>query len=222
MKDFARLKALLMTLPPDLKKVEAELQTHAYTAEEVTELACDFAEAAFCDYAEVAYAPEPRPSDEKLYSTYVYAVCELFLRYGLDPNMILGEEFDEKSIMNEVYWIDRPYVAADTLRLLLEHGGDPELKIEQKSLFGLIEDGVYFDLYERYAGQDWYRIRFDCRLHNYFVMLAAVDEECSFLWEHEKYTAECIRTDRRWDIRFIPRTQSDTFVLQEHPDKSEI
>ena len=116
MKSIDCLLAILNELPPDFNKIETELKNNLYTAEEVTTIACYFTESCFLEYRDFTNEHNRSPLDEELHSTHIYDICKLLLKYGLDPNMVVGEKFSEYNIMNELRHIDKQYVGADTLR----------------------------------------------------------------------------------------------------------
>ena len=134
----------------------------------------------------------------------MYDICGLLLKYGLDPNLIIGEKYDEDNIMYRVYWITKPYVAADTLRLLIEHGGNPMLILEDRPLCDEVEFDIWYDITEGYYLEDWYKTKFDCRFHFWLVLISAVSEEGSDEKEyinHENYIPVITKTDEYyWDI----------------------
>ena len=60
---------------------------------------------------------------------------------------MFGEKNDESNIMYQIYWIDKPYVAADTLKLLLENGGNPLLEVDNESIWQLSDFDIWFDVF---------------------------------------------------------------------------
>ena len=69
--------------------------------------------------------------------------------------------------MDSLKYIDNEYVAADTMALLMEHGGDPNLMVNNEDLFRHIDFDVWFDTVEQYM-----RWRFDALVHILMVLLA--------------------------------------------------
>ena len=66
-------------------------------------------------------------------SSHVYEAVKILLDYGLDPNAVYPRECSGNSqqfnIMWELRYVNNGYQAADTLALLLEHGGNPNLVV---------------------------------------------------------------------------------------------
>ena len=91
-------------------------------------------------------------------------MIKLLLKYGLDPNLVVGED----NIMDCLKYVDNEFLAADTLALLLEHGGNPDIIIpyERESLFDLIAGDVFFDAIEQYD-----RYRFASLVHYLMVLI---------------------------------------------------
>lgn len=198
------LYSLLTALPPNLKEIENELQNNNYSSEEVTLIACNFCEECFCEYTDFIEEHNREPLEHEIHTSYVYDICKLLLEYGLNPNLILGEKYSETNIMYEVYWITKPYVAADVLKLLLEYGGNPMLLYEDKPFYNMVDFDISFDITEGYYIEDWYKIKFDCRFHFWLVLLAAVAEEGAEekkYIHHEDYIPVITKRDEhQWDI----------------------
>ena len=216
MQNYESLLTLMSELPPDLSKIEDELKKSTYTSEAVTAAACEFVDNGTRDYTDYIDDHGYAPKDEEINSTYIYDICKLLLGYGLDPNMILGEEYDQKNIMYGLYWQTKPYVAADTLRLLIEHGADPHLEFEYESIYNISDRGICFDITEGYANDPDYSIKFDCRFHFWLVLLATVsdDEKDKKYIQHEKYDHVITRRDdSTWDIGV---TLKSTTTTDEH------
>lgn len=95
MKNIDYLLSLLNELPPDLNKIENELKNNSYTAEEVTTVACYFAESCFIECRRFKEEHNRVPLDEELHSTHIHNICKHLLKYGLDSNMVVGEKYSE-------------------------------------------------------------------------------------------------------------------------------
>ena len=93
---------------------------------------------------------------------YVYMIVELLLKYGLDPNAIYSSE----NIMLSLKYIRFDYAVADTLKLLIEHGGDINLYIDGERLFDIFDFDVIFDAVELYD-----RRAFNALAHCWMVMV---------------------------------------------------
>ena len=79
-------------------------------------------------------------------STHMVEALSILFDYGLDPNMILvdPEDGDEYNIMHELYWVDNGYLGAESMTLMMEHGGAPELIVSGDNLFRELTDDVIF------------------------------------------------------------------------------
>lgn len=205
MENINYLLSLFNELPPDLDKIENELKINPYTPEEITTAACYFAEVCFCECRDFREEHNRNPLDEEIHITYIYDICKLLLKYGSDPNMVVGEKNSEYNIMNELRYVDKPYVGADTLRLMLENGGNPYNVCDGSSLYHKIENGIWFDITDGYADQEFYKNLFDCQFHCYLVLQGfTADEENPGYAEfknHENYTYRIVKKDKNnWDL----------------------
>ena len=143
-----RLLSMLMELPPKLEEVEKELQSNEYTSEEVTLVACKFAENCFCECRNFEWENERKPEKAEVHSSYIYPICEMLLKYGLDPKLVLGEKHSETNIIYELRYVDNMYKGAETIRLMLENGGSTQTEIDNESIFSMIDFDVVFDVVE--------------------------------------------------------------------------
>lgn len=139
------LLSMLLELPPQLDKIEKELQKGAYTSEEVTCAACQFVDD-YCwlEYRYFEYYHARKPKTEEIHSSYLYEICALLLRYGLNPNLTV----DDTNLLSLVRRVDSPFVAAKTSRLLLENGADFNLYVDGESVFENLDFDIVFDAIE--------------------------------------------------------------------------
>ena len=98
------------------------------------------------------------------HSFYLYEVIDLLLKHGLDPNYTVDHDF---CLMEFVIGIVNGYIAADTLNLLLESGGNPNIISSGENMFDQICFDVDFDAVEQ---RD--RRRYDSLVHCWMVLLA--------------------------------------------------
>ncbi len=158
--------SMLMEMPPDFEKIEQELKKQDYTTEEITLAACKFAEE--CQF-EGEYCREKNTKIRrkmKRHSPYLYKACELLLKYGLDPNLVLGERLSETNIMHELLWIDNGSVAAETLKLLLDNGGDLKLKVDDETLFEFVDFDIIY-----YVSECVDKEKYDSRFKMWILMI---------------------------------------------------
>jgi len=163
---------LLWQIPPDLEGAKAMLERGDCPAEQVSRVGARFAEECLYDIDDL---PERnftcvRDSETEpilhteVQSAYLPQVTELLLSFGLDPNGIYSE--NERNIMLSLKYNSNGYAAADTMALLLSHGGRWDLEIAGEKLFDEIDFDVIFDAIE----QEDHR-KFDALVHVWMVML---------------------------------------------------
>lgn len=138
------LLSMLMELPPKFEVIEKELQVNEYTAEEVTLATCKFADNCFLECRDFEEEFKRKPNKEEVHSPYIYGICELLLKYGLNPNLII----EEINIMYKLRYVDYKYIAAETLKLLLDNGGNVDIDNGDEPLFQSIDFDVVFDVIE--------------------------------------------------------------------------
>ncbi|MBP3217582.1 MAG: hypothetical protein J6M46_04340 [Lachnospiraceae bacterium] len=97
------------------------------------------------------------------HSTYLYEVMEFLLKFGLDPSYTVSGDY---GLMDYICNTVNGYVAADTLRLLFENGGDPNLLSDSGSIYDDIDFDIWFGALEM---ED--RRRYDSFVHCWMVMM---------------------------------------------------
>ena len=194
-----KLFDLFMALPPDYACIERLIKEKNCSRECISEAFCKFAEKCHGEYGDFMYKHGRKPLDEEIHSTHVFTICELLLQYGLDPNYVFGEKYFEYNAMHEIYWIDKPYVAADTLKLMLEHGGDPHNKVDGESIWQIADFDIYFDVAHGYAQEDYYKQKFDSQIHFWLVLRGFLSQEEAMYKEHHLFTYK-LSTGRNLEI----------------------
>ena len=161
------LKQLLI-LPTDLSAIESLLREKNYSSDEISRAGYDYAESCcyeFLDYSN-QYFDDFLHLEAKtlsgLLSTNMPEVFRLLLKYGLNPNAICEGE----TVLESVTLVYNGYTAADTVALLIEHGGDPTLEIDGECLLEQIDFNVMFDAVEQ-ANRTFY----DATVHCWLVLL---------------------------------------------------
>ena len=179
-------------------------QDNLCTNECISESFCKFAEECFCEYSDFIEQHGRKPLDEEIHSTYIIPLCELLLKHGLDPNYVFGEKYDESNIMYKIDWIDKPYVAADTLKLLLENGGNPLVEVDDESIWQLSDFDIWFDVLHGYAQQEDYMLKFDSMFHFWLVLRGFLSNEEEKFKDHSLYTYNLVQIDKdHWDVQII-------------------
>lgn len=171
------LMDLLMVIPPKLEDARAFLQQHALSIESVSKIGALYAEESQFEVGEASAIMEnsnkpfgktdfPKGILSGFHSTYLYDVTELLLDFGLDPNAIFwASGYDYYNIMDALMYVDNEYVAADTMALLMEHGGNPNLHIDGETLYEQADFEVWFGAIEQRI-----RWRHDAWVHIWMVL----------------------------------------------------
>lgn len=165
----------LMQMPPNLDSIEESLKAGEYSPEEISMAATEYTDNCMIEvefYDDGNYVDEdiakllPGEVLENHVSRYLYDVVSLLLPYGLDPNAVYGGKFEKINIMAEMRFAGSGYIPADTLALLLENGGDPNLRVDGIGIFDDLDFDVCFGAIEQEI-----RPRYDALVHCWFVML---------------------------------------------------
>lgn len=137
-------------------------------------------------------------------SAYLPRLMELLLEYGLKPNAV----YDGDNVMCLLKYIDNGYTAADTLALLLERGGDPNLELDGSTLFREFDHDVIFD-----AANQRDRRRYNALVHCWFILLGYGAEQGS--------GAMPVDAVGGFDLAQLKQHRNFTFALTSTPCRGE-
>lgn len=200
----------LNNVPPNFDKIKKLLDENDYSGEDVTYVAT-----AFADNCEFEGAEYENSNNKEIHSKYLYDIVKLLLEYGLNPNTVFEKD---KNIMESLMFNDYEYVAADTLGLLLEYGGDVNLEIDEERLFDRIDFDVIFDAIEQSD-----RKRYDALVHCWLVMLGygAKNADGTIPVDLFKEYNNTMFTNDVFDISNLKNHRNYTFGLTFVPNRGE-
>ncbi len=164
---------LLFQSPPKFEDAEKLVKSEKHTSEELTKVAINFAEQCRFEISNALFEKEITPQTNPLgivegyCSAYLYKVLEFLIQYGIDANAVFENDRNYYNLMSSVMWVDNGYVAADSMGLLLENGGNPNLLVDDESVF----DEFTFDVFFGAIEQEKRRL-YECWVHTWFVLLA--------------------------------------------------
>ena len=176
--DEQTLLKMLLATPPQYVDARNWLIDKKISAESASKVGLKYTEECFLDYGDSIFESKlsvqpgqqnivPHDVVSSLHSTYLYDVIKLLLEFGLDPNAVYESCISQNNIMNQLLYVDNEYRGADTLALLLEHGGNPNLVIDGESFFEQIDFEIWFGSVEQYI-----RWRYDAWVHMWMVAVA--------------------------------------------------
>ena len=197
----------LNSIPPNFNEIKKLLNENDYSSEDVTYVATAFVEN--CEFESYEYF---KSENAQVRSKYLYDIVKLLLEYGLNPNTVFE---NDKNIMESLMFNDYEYVAADTLGLLLEYGGDVNLEIDEERLFDRIDFDVVFDAIEQSD-----RKRYDALVHCWLVMLGygAKNADGTIPVDLFKEYNNTMFTNEVFDISNLKNHRNYKFWLTFEPD----
>lgn len=168
---------LLLEIPPKYEDARRHICTAELSAAGITKTAVYYADSCFLDVGDWLFEHMKPPVDiakavlsqgifPGLHSTYIYDVIEFLLGYGLDPNAVFETESGCRNIMQQIMYVDNEYLGADTLALLLEHGGDPNILIDGETVMDDVDADIWFGSVEQEI-----RWRYDQAVHRWMVLV---------------------------------------------------
>ena len=132
-----KLYAACSQLPPDFQQIRVLLQNGNYSPETLSKIMQEYLDEHCLQEVRWFISEKGRlPQNEEIYSGYLYELAKLLLEYGMNPN----HTYNGNNVMSLLYYTDHGFVPANTLRLLLENGGNPNLDIEWETLYEYIND----------------------------------------------------------------------------------
>lgn len=149
----------LNTIPPNLDEIDTLIKGGDYTKDDISLIGTAFIDDYYVVFDTTDSGGYIRIEPQAL---YVYEIVKLLLQHGLNPNAI----YEDTNIMSSMQYISTPYVAADTLALLLENGGNTSLEIDGMRIVEDLDFAVIFDAFNQEI-----RSSYDSLVHCWFVML---------------------------------------------------
>ena len=139
------LKNLFIAIPPEWDAIRKILDNHRFTKEELAEIAYDATHNCFCEYQDAVdkFGLENVVAKD-LSGYYILESLKLLLDHGLDSNVCVGT----KNALWYTQYIELPNVGAAAMRLLLEHGGNPNIVLPDpdKTNYGPLEMSLLEDV----------------------------------------------------------------------------
>ena len=218
-KQSDELLKFLMEHSSDLPAIDRFLKGQSYSRDTISRAGYDYAET--CCYECIDYKDDHFEefwySESKvipgLISTNMPQVFELLLKYGLDPNAVC----DGETVIGCTASVYNGYVAADTLALLMEHGGDPHISVDGECLFDQIDFAVMFDAFEQ-GNRKFY----DATVHCWFVLLGYSDNQRQgkeLVTVFSKRRSECNLED--FKLSDLKNHRNYTFGISNVPGRGE-
>lgn len=147
-----RMYDALSCISPDFAAAKALFTEYQPSEEELMWLAVELTENTFGEYGDMLNEKCSSVMPGKVHRDHLYDTILFLLNHGLNPNTVVDEGTTEsENVMPELRFTDGPDVAARTMRLLLEHGGDPNLDIDSDTPLTWIDDELCIDpIWERH------------------------------------------------------------------------
>lgn len=175
--DEQRVLDHLLQLPPDYEMAECSLREKNLSSTSITKVAIAYVDECFLEVGDYLWGEHgleklsreqiPAGVIPGLHSSHVHDVIKMLLPYGLDPNAIIEDDGQHYNLMDMLHFVDNEYVAADTMALLLEHGGDPDLEVDGEQIFRRLDFDIWFGAVEQEI-----RWRYDGWVHLWMVLMA--------------------------------------------------
>lgn len=142
-----RLLSLCSQGDIDLDAIEAHIVRGALSGEIVTKTAIKLVERWMWEVDSFRSKNAREPKREELFSSRLPALFDLLLKHGLAPNAVYCDDgFAFDNLLHSLLWVDNEYAIYDVLRLLLQNGGDPNVLIEDETLFEKVDGDLVTDM----------------------------------------------------------------------------
>lgn len=190
----------------DFDSVEQYIISNKATPEEITHTSIRLAEENILEIHGFDYTEKTKPSSEDLITTNWGNLFDLFIKYGLLPNLTFTTDgINYYNIMTEIRHIDNGDIAPIIMRKLMECGGKPNLEINGEEFFPELDFNIVFDVVE----QENKRL-FDIEFKIWLVLMGyggyIKDHECPVKMK-EGYTQEIFKNFEDFDykIEWVPK-----------------
>lgn len=160
---------LVFTREFSLELLKNELASGEYTADDISAAGYRYVyDCCFLDFNDGRQKPRRKRGTllQGYCSSHMLEALKCLLDYGLDPNALYGEPGEQGNIMSELRYVENGYLAADSLALLLDHGGNPSIKINGVALVRDVNMDFDFGLNEQID-----RTSYDALVHYWMVLV---------------------------------------------------
>ena len=133
-----------------LNEIEEYIDEHALSAERITYIAIMLVEMFSSEEQDFMLQHERNPMPYELVSRNFVELFNLFIAKGLDPNMIIRKgDSMWYNVMEELFYVRNRKISLPILKKLLEIGGDPNLMLDDETLFDRVDFDVVFGVVEQ-------------------------------------------------------------------------
>lgn len=165
-----RLYEACKQIPICLSSIKQLLRTNNYSPDQLFNVMLRFVdEDCFFETQRLLDLQGTPPQRQELHCGYLGELMEMFLQHGLTLNKVV----DGQSLLSELFYVDYEYTAANTARLLLENGANPNMLLDGETIFDAIDFDIAF-------GHRNMRI-FNERVHFWFVLIGYMGPHL-FIW----------------------------------------
>ena len=211
--NLAEAREKLFEIPPDFSVFDEITPT----ADQASELAAEYVEECWnegvavrddLDFSYNGYLSwcNKEPSVvPNLHSTYLYEVIDFLLQFGMDPNYTRDGDW---SLMEHVMHVVNGYIGADTIKLLLENGGDPNLVTDHDTVFGAIDHDVGFDALEQND-----RRAYDALVHCWMVLIGFGGRPINGTTPLDLFSEWNPHAERPFELEKLKNHKNYSFVL---------
>lgn len=221
------LFALSVAAQIDPDKIDAYVRNTDMTPEEVTRTAIRLAEEYRFEVDSFKEEHKRAPAPEELVTSNWLELYEVLLRYGLDTAASFTEnDRYYRNLLAQVSRLDNHAMTYKLLRLLFDHGADPNIIVKDEHLFEEIEDNVILnaELFE-IEGEDRIPYEHDFRL--WLLFMAHVGETAhrhiKLTWRDgyyvdmfrdcEAFTYRKENTEDGWDLHILIRKTGEEVAV---------
>ncbi|MBR4401584.1 MAG: hypothetical protein IKT09_07900 [Synergistes sp.] len=141
-----KIEEALLAVPPRYDAADKIFANYSITKEELSKIAYDLLDE--CSFSEqYTYGDDLKALvEDKTVTSNIYKIMQYLFSKGYDPNVLADS--DTSCAMNIIWYIDYPEgLAPRLMRLFMENGGDPNLVVEQETIFEEIDFAAGFDEY---------------------------------------------------------------------------
>lgn len=186
----------------DLEKVEEYIKDHGITQREITEVAVElcfnFVDEIDCFLNSYGRAP----LQSELVTQNFPDLIGIFMRHGLEQVLVRDNNW-HISILKQMSWLDNPEVGPKTVKMLLDSGFDPNVMMEEQTLFEDVEMDVLADA-TLFEIEDEDRFCFEKEFRFWTMLFAnggVYKGESSYITMKPGYSKDIFNDYMRYDYR---------------------
>jgi hypothetical protein len=142
--------------PFDIEKIENYIQNNKLNSEIITRTAIKLCDYGFCSYLDYIEENDKEPMPQELPTYNWETLFNVFIENGLDADLVICDDgFNSENILESLNYLDDGDLSARILRNILSKNGNPNISIDNSTLFIEIDSNFIIDVEMKLYPYKW-------------------------------------------------------------------